>query len=434
MDKPIRVVHIITRMILGGAQENTLLTCRGLGERPDYEVHLVTGPALGPEGELLSEAQRLGLDVTVVPSMRRAIHPWRDLLTIRALRRIIRLLQPDIVHTHSSKAGILGRYAAHAERVPVVLHTIHGLPFHPYETWWRNALYVRLERMCAKWSSKIVSVADAMTEQALAAGVGRRGQFVTIYSGMEIEPFLAVAASGSPPPEGSNTFGRVTGVAGSRSTLPKGLEPSGGKPASGPLAAATRAAMRAKLGFADEHFVIGKVARLFELKGYEYVLEAAPRILAARPSVRFLFVGDGILRGRLEAEAHRLGIREKIVFAGLVPARDVPSCLSAMDALVHASLREGLARVLPQALLAGKPVVSFDVDGAREVVLPGQTGYLVPPKSGSGLAQALMAIIEHPGEAAAMAERGQALCRERFAWTRMVAELDRVYRESLRDR
>jgi glycosyltransferase involved in cell wall biosynthesis len=382
-----RVMHIITRMILGGAQENTLLTCRGLHERPEYEVHLVTGPALGPEGELLTEARRLGLDVTLVPSMRRAIHPWRDLATVWSLRRIIRALEPDIVHTHSSKAGILGRYAAHAERVPAILHTIHGLPFHPYESWWRNALYVRLERMCAKWSSRIISVADAMTEQALAAGVGRREQFVTIYSGMEVEPFLTCGAQ--------------------------------------------RAAMRAKLGFSDEQFVIGKVARLFELKGYEDVLEAAPRILAAHPNVRFLFVGDGILRERLEAQAAQMGIREKIVFAGLVPARDVPSYLSAMDALVHASLREGLARVLPQALLAGKPVVSFDVDGAREVVIEGETGHLVPPRSVDGLVAGLLDFIERPDGAAAMAERGRELCRERFGWRKMVGELDRLYRELL---
>jgi glycosyltransferase involved in cell wall biosynthesis len=246
-------------------------------------------------------------------------------------------------------------------------------------------------------------VADAMTAQALAAGVGRREQFLTIYSGMDTEPFLAVATSGSP------------------------VEPS----ANEPFAATTRPAMRARLGFADDHFVIGKVARLFELKGYEYVLEAAPRILAAHPNVRFLFVGDGILRGRFEREAERLGIRDRIVFAGLVPAREVPSYLSAMDALVHASLREGLARVLPQALLAGKPVVSFDVDGAREVVIPGETGWLVPPKSVDGLVDALVDIIAQPERGAAMANRGRENCRQRFAWQQMVAALDQLYRQLL---
>jgi len=385
----IKVVHVITRMILGGAQENTLLTCRGLHENPDYDVTLVTGPALGPEGELLSEAERLGLRVVVVPEMRRAIHPWRDCVSVRKLRRILRDIRPQVVHTHSSKAGILGRYAAHAERVPVVVHTIHGLPFHPYEKGWRNKLYVWLERRAAKWSHRIVCVADAMADQAVAAGVADRSKFVTIYSGMEAEAFLDCEWQ--------------------------------------------RRAMRHRLGIRDDEFVVGKIARLFELKGYEYVIEAAKRIRDAHPNVRFLFVGDGILRGTLEAQARKLGVRDWIIFAGLVPASQVPAYVSAMDALVHASLREGLARVLPQALLAGKPVVSFDVDGAREVVVHGETGYLVPPKSVEGLVVSLCEIIEDPERAAAMGAEGRALCRERFRWQTMVAELDALYRELLSD-
>jgi len=380
----IRVAHVITRMILGGAQENTLLTCRGLHENPDYDVTLVTGPAIGPEGELLGEAERLGLRVIVVPQLRRAVDVRRDFASVRALRRLLRELRPHIVHTHSSKAGILGRYAAHAERVPIVVHTIHGLPFHPYEKRWRNALYVWLERRAARWSDTIVCVADAMAEQAVAAGVADRAKFVTVYSGMETEPFLESAAH--------------------------------------------RAAMRGRLGYRDDEFVIGKVARLFELKGHEFVLDAATRIIAAHPNARFLFVGDGILRPQLEAQAERLGVRDRITFAGLVPASQVPSYISAMDALVHASLREGLARVLPQALLAGKPVVSFNVDGAREVVRPGETGWLVPPKSVDGLVAALCEAIGDPQRAAAMAARGRELCRERFTWQTMVAKLDRLYR------
>jgi glycosyltransferase involved in cell wall biosynthesis len=383
--EPTRVVHIITRLILGGAQENTLLTCRGLHERPDFDCHLVTGPAIGPEGELLSEAQRLGLNVTLVPQMRRAIHPWRDFATLRALRQILRDLRPHIVHTHSSKAGILGRYAARREAVPAVVHTIHGLPFHSYERWWRNALYIRLERMAARWSDRIVSVADAMTEQAVAAGVAPPEKFVTVYSGMNIEPFLAADAH--------------------------------------------RAAMRERFGFAAEHFVIGKIARLFHLKGHDYVLEAVARVSQSHPEVRLLLVGDGILRKALERQAERLGIRDKVTFAGLVPARDVAAHIGAMDALVHASLREGLPRVLPQALLAGKPVVAFDLDGAPEVITDGKTGHLVAPKDVGGLAEALRDTIEHPEQAAAMAQRGRELCRERFPWQRMVDRLVALYQE-----
>jgi glycosyltransferase involved in cell wall biosynthesis len=281
----------------------------------------------------------------------------------------------------------LGRYAAHAERVPGIVHTIHGLPFHPYESRLRNALYRWLERKAARWSHKIVCVADAMTDQAVAAGVADRAKFVTVYSGMETEAFLDCDWQ--------------------------------------------RRAMRYRLGVRDDEFVIGKIARLFELKGYEYVIEAAKRIRDAHPNVRFLFVGDGILRKALEDQAKRLGVRDWILFAGLVPASQVPTYISAMDALVHASLREGLARVLPQALLAGKPVVSFDVDGAREVVVHGETGYLVPPKSVDGLVVSVCELIENPARAAAMAAKGRELCRERFRWQTMVSQLDALYRELL---
>lgn len=386
-DRPIRIVHIITRMILGGAQENTLLTCRGLHETGRYQVTLATGPAIGPEGELLSEAQRSGFEVVVVPQMRREIHPLRDLSSLRALRRIIAERRPEIVHTHSSKAGILGRYAAHRESIPVVVHTVHGLPFHPYQWWWLNRLYVWLERRAAGWSAKLVSVADAMTEQAAAAGVAGREKFVTVYSGMDAEAFLGCEAR--------------------------------------------REETRRRFGFAAGDFVFGKVARLFELKGHEYVLRAAGRLSQSHPELRLLFVGDGILRERLEGLAAELGLGEKVVFAGLVPASEVPGCVAAMDAVVHASLREGLARVLPQALLAGRPAVSFDVDGAREVVVDGETGYLVAARSVGGLAEAMGKVMERREEAERMAARGRERCRERFEWRRMVEALDALYRRLL---
>src|SRR4051794_9833762 len=185
-----RIVHIITRLILGGAQENTLLTVEGLHHRYGDDVTLITGPAEGPEGDLFDRAERRGLKVELMPELVRAIRPRVDALAYRKLRRAIRRLRPEVVHTHSSKAGILGRAAAWAERGPLVVHTIHGLPFGPSETPARNRMYIALERWAARRCHVIVSVCDAMTEQALAAGVGRPEQFTTVYSGMEVDAFL----------------------------------------------------------------------------------------------------------------------------------------------------------------------------------------------------------------------------------------------------
>src|SRR3954470_17956326 len=256
-----RVVHVITRLILGGAQENTLLTVEGLHHRHGDDVTLITGPAEGPEGDLFGRAEAQGLRVELMPELIRAVRPSTDLTAYRLLRRAFRRLKPEVVHTHSSKAGIVGRAAAWHERVPAVVHTIHGLPFGPSESAWKNRLYVALERRAARHCHAIVSVCDAMTEQALAAGVGRPEQYQTIYSGMDVESFLH-------PPR-------------------------------------ARDEVRKDLGLADDEVAFGTVARLFERKGHDDILAAAPAVLKANPRVRFVFIGDGILRARLMSEAER---------------------------------------------------------------------------------------------------------------------------------
>jgi len=189
-----RVAHIITRMILGGAQENTLLNCEDLLRDYGDEVLLITGPPLGPEGSLLDRARARGVPLEIVPSLRRAIHPWRDWTSYCALRNVLRAYRPDVVHTHSAKGGLLGRAAATAERVPVVVHGVHGAPFHPYQ----NPLAREFFRQCERWAARrchaFISVADAMTDLMVGAGVAPREMFTTIYSGMEVEPFLAVAS------------------------------------------------------------------------------------------------------------------------------------------------------------------------------------------------------------------------------------------------
>lgn len=361
-----RIVHVITRLILGGAQENTLLTVEGLHHRHGDDVTLITGPAEGPEGDLFGKAERLGLKVEVMPELVRAIRPGTDARAYRLLRQAIRRLQPEVVHTHSSKAGIIGRAAAWDEKVPAVVHTIHGLPFGPSESALKNRLYVGLERWAAKRCHAIVSVCDSMTEQALAAKVGRPEQYSTVYSGMDVDAFLNPARD--------------------------------------------RDEVRAELGLAPDHVAFATVARLFERKGHDDILAVAPEILKVNPRVRFVFIGDGLLRDKLKSEAQRLGVAHAVIFTGLVPPDRIPELLQAVDAVIHPSLREGLARVLPQALIVGRPVISYDVDGAREVVVP-ETGFLLPPRDLAGLKGATLALA---GDSSMRDQMGQ-IGRERFA-------------------
>lgn len=383
-----RIVHVITRLILGGAQENTLLTVDGLHHTHGDDVTLITGPAEGPEGDLFARAEARGLKVELMPELVRAIRPGTDWAAYRALRRSIRRLRPEVVHTHSSKAGIVGRAAAWDERVPAVVHTIHGLPFGPSESAVRNRLYVALERWAARRCHAIVGVCDAMAEQALAAGVGRPGQYSTVYSGMDVDAFLHPARP--------------------------------------------REEVRRELGLAPGEVAFATVARLFERKGHDDILAAAPAVLAADPRVRFVFIGDGILRDRLKADAGRLGVGHAVRFTGLVPPDAIPSLLSAMDAVVHPSLREGLARVLPQALLTGRPAISYDVDGAREVVTP-ETGVLLPPRDIPGLTGAILRLAGDATLRDRMGRAGRERYADRFRAETMVRQLRLLYERLLLD-
>ena len=383
-----RIAHVITRMIVGGAQENTLLTLRGHLEHGHAAVLLV-GPTTGPEGKLLQEQPLPGLRVVEVPTLIRAVNPVADWRAYRWLRDYFARERFDVVHTHSSKAGILARVAARRAGVPVVVHTVHGQAFHPFQAWWLNRAYIAAERWAARHSDRIYAVADAMITQCVTAGVAPRERYQTVYSGMELEPYLTAQPD---------------------------------------------AALRARLGLPADALVVGKIARLFELKGYEYLIAAAPAIVAAVPAVRFLIVGDGVLRPRLEAQVAALGLTAHFVFAGLVPPSDIPRYTALMDVLVHLSLREGLPRTVVQALATGKPAVAFPIDGTPEVVRDGETGLLCPPKDSAAVAAAVIRLLRDPALARRLGAAGQAFVRERWDWRLMVATLEAEYERLLRSK
>ncbi len=382
-----KVAHIITRMIIGGAQENTLFNCLDLQELYGDDILLLTGPSLGPEGKLLEQGRGGEVQVEEIPHLRRAIEPYSDWLAYRELLAALRRFRPDVVHTHSAKGGMLGRAAAWKLKVPAIIHTVHGAPFHPYQPWLVRKFFAACERWGARRCHKLVCVADAMRDLMLSESVAEREKFVTVYSGMEVEPFLE--------------------------------------------APQYRASVRAELGIREDAIVIGKIARLFHLKGHQYVIEAAKSVVARFPQTVFLFVGDGVLKESLQSQIAALGLEKNFVFAGLVPPRRIPEFLGAMDILVHASLREGLARALPQALIAGVPVVSFDVDGAREVVLPGKTGFLLQPKDVAGLSEALVSLVGSAEMRQLYGDTGRKLFTEQFRHEVMTARLRAIYAEVL---
>lgn len=379
------IVHIITRLIIGGAQENTLLSCEGQHAR-GHEVTLITGPAIGPEGSLLARAKQGGYRVIVIDEMRRAIRPGMDRRTYRRLVELIRELEPDVVHTHSSKAGILGRHAAHKAKVSAVIHTIHGLAFTASTSRLANFAYRVLERRAAPLTTKIVCVADAMRDQSLAANIGRPEQYVTVYSGMETTPFL------TPPVPREQT--------------------------------------RQNLGLQGDHVVVGTVARLFHLKGHDDLLALAPELCRKHPNLRFLWVGDGLLRPTFEQRISAMGLQDRFILTGLVPPEKIPELTAAMDVLVHPSRREGLARAIVQGQLAGAPAIAYDIDGNREGLIDGQTGFIVSPFDQRALGEKLSMLIEDADRRRTMGQSGREFALSRFDARVMADSLECVYRDA----
>lgn len=380
--EPIRVLHIITRLIVGGAQENTLLSVEGLDGRDGYEVTLLTGVDFGPEGDLLDRARKT-TRLVVLPELARKINPAADIKALLKLYRLIRKGRYHIVHTHSSKAGVLGRIAAKMAGTPIIVHTLHSLVFHEYQPWVVNKLWRAIKKFCAPMTDHFISVSSIISEKAIRAGIARPEKFTTIYSGMELDWFLNAQ-----------------------------VDP---------------AAVRREFGIPDGALVVGKIARLFDLKGHDQLMDAAPAIVARHPGVRFFLIGDGVLYDHLVERARRAGILDNFVFAGLVARERIPEMISAMDVVVHTSLREGLARVLPQALAMGKPCVSFNIDGAPEVVIPDETGYLVEPGDADGLTEAISRLLGDSDLRARMGAAGRRKVDPAFRAETMVEQISDIY-------
>ncbi len=379
-DNRIRIAHVITRLELGGAQQVALHTLRGL-DPERYERHLIAG--LG--GLLDEEARALaGVQVELWPSLKHPVHPWWDLVALFKLARWLRRRRVDIVHTHSSKAGIVGRLAARLARTPVVVHTVHGWPFHERQSAWVRGLYVWLERLAAARTTRLIAVSQATRDKGLRHRIGRPEQYEVVYPGSDLAAFR-------------------------------------------PATPAQRQAVREEFGFPPEAKLVGLVACLKPQKAPVDFIRAA-ELITHREVARFLIVGDGEERPAVEQEIKRLGLEGRVKLAGW--RRDVARLLPAFDVLALSSLWEGLPCVLAQALASGVPVVATDVEGTREAVAEGVTGRLVPAGNPEALAKALVELLADPGWLQRLAAAGPGRAQA-FSLTAMVQRLDRLYRTLL---
>jgi len=384
----IKVVHIITRFDQGGSAENTFLTVRGL-DKGRYDVTLIRGLSFesnmnGAEQKVvedrLAEASRCGVKVITVPDLVRRVDPLCDIRAFISLVKIIRQERPMIVHTHTSKAGLLGRLAAFLCRVPVIIHTPHGHVFWGYFASWKTSLFILLERVFACLTDQIVTLTNQEKKDHIGVRIGREDHFRIIHSGVELKKF-------------------------SESEIDS---PS----------------VRESLGIPHDALVVGTVGRLIPIKGSNFLLEAAGEVIKKRPETIFVFLGEGELQKQMEERASQLGIREQVMLLGWRP--DVASIMSTYDVFAFPSLNEGMGKALVEAMAMGKPVVASNVSGIRDLVVNGENGFLVPPAQPELLAKRIKYLLENPQIRQAFGMAGKRMAGG-YSADSMVEEIDQLY-------
>lgn len=379
----VKVLHPITRLIVGGAQENTMLTA-DLMDKEQWQVEVISGPQTGSEGSLIEAVRERNIPLTIEPSLVRELNPVKDFLAFIRLVRFIKNGNYQVVHTHSSKAGILGRWAAKLAGTPIIIHTVHGWGHHERQHPLVRWLYITLEKLTLPITDKLIVVSGLNIDKGLNDGIGQADDYTVIRSGIEFDRFSAPQT--------------------------------------------TRADMRATLGIPESATVIGTVTRLSPQKAPLDFVAAAQQIARQCSDCYFVMVGDGPLRANVEAAITQAGLSERILLTGL--RRDVPELLTAFDIFALSSLWEGLPRVLPQAMIAGLPVVATTTDGNAEIVKDGENGLLVEPGKPNDLANALIRLVQNPAEAEQMGQTGREMVDEYDA-RRMVAQIETLYRDLL---
>jgi glycosyltransferase involved in cell wall biosynthesis len=387
MSNRLRVLRVIARLNIGGpAVHATLLT-----ERLDptrYDSRLVTGIEDPREGNYLDLYSRSVSGLVVLPELGREIQGWSDLKAITRLIRLMREFRPHIVHTHTAKAGTVGRLAARLARVPLVVHTYHGHVLHSYFSSAKTRFFLAIERWLARRTDRLLTVSERVRQELLDLGVGSPKRLTVIPLGLELDRFLTCES--------------------------------------------LRGQLRAELGTGPETLLVGIVARLVPIKRHEWFLEAAVKVTQRYPGCQFLLVGDGERRQELEEFVRQLGLDGQVRFLGW--QRDLERIYADLDLVALTSANEGSPVSLIEAMAAGRPVVSTRVGGVPDLVENGVAGLLVPPGDPAALAEAMTTLLADPQRRRLMGQAGRERVYPALSAQRLVRDIDQLYTNLLLDK
>ncbi len=386
--KKIKIVRIIARLNVGGPAIHVILLTHGLNPNK-FETVLVSGVEAPEEGDMHHLADEKGVKPVIVENLGRELHPWRDINTLWQLYRLIRRERPDIVHTHTAKAGTVGRIAALLAGVPVIIHTFHGHVLHGYFGALKTAFFRAVERVLAAYSGKVIAVSEQVRQDLLQYGVGNEDKVVKIPLGLELEAFRHPASD-------------------------------------------ARQRLRSEWGLSDDAFAVGMVARLVPIKRHEDLFRAIPQVIEKHPYTYFIIVGDGELRPELEALANELNITHRLVFTGF--RDDRADVYSAVDLVALTSGNEGLPVAVIEGLSAGKPVVATRVGGVPELIEDGVTGFIAEPYDPESIAQGFLRALEDPAKTIEMGRQAQDDAIQKYSISRLVNDLEGLYETLLKSK
>jgi glycosyltransferase involved in cell wall biosynthesis len=376
---PKKILHLITHLGIGGAQDNTLLTVEKC-DRARFDVHIASNPT----GKWSDRAKKATEHFHSLPNLVYPIHPIKDVLCVFDLAKLFRQEKFDIVHTHSSKAGILGRWAARLAKVPVIIHTIHGFAFHDFMPAWQRQFFINLERAAKPCTDFFITVSELNRKEALTLNLIELENSQTVYSGINFYK------------------------------LDRFSEPN---------------QTRQELDIPKEFQVIVMVGRLDKQKAPNILIDAFAQVIQKCPKTFLLIVGDGELREYLEQKASQLNILQNIKFLG--SREDVPDILKIADIFALSSLWEGLGRAMTEAMLVGKPVVVPNIYGIPEIVHHNETGLLYEAGDTKKLALNLIYLLQNSQERERLGKNAQKLTRKLFDGDLMVAQIEEIYQHLL---